>query len=395
MNEPERCGVYLDYAATTPVDHEVARCMAKCLTADGVFGNPGSHGHAYGDAARALLESARAELAAAVGAAPREVVFTSGATEANNLALFGLAQHYMRKGRHIVTARTEHKAVLDPCKQLQQRGWQVTLLEPSADGRVMPDAVAAALRPDTILVSVMHVNNEIGAIQDIAAVGELCARHGAFLHVDAAQSLGKLSVDFASSGADLMSLSAHKAYGPKGVGALLVSTRRGVQLEPLVFGGGQEQGLRAGTVATHQAVGMGVACRLAARHFALDSVHARALNSRLWAGLGALPGVFRNGSDEHCVPQILNVSFSGVAGESLVQDIRRRIAVSTGSACMSATREPSYVLRALGRDDQLAEASLRFSIGRQTTVAEVDAAIDTVRIAVLRLRRICAYEDEK
>jgi cysteine desulfurase len=395
MNEAEKRAVYLDYAATTPVDSEVARSMAECLTFDGVFGNPGSHGHAYGEAARARLESARAELAAAVGAAPSEVVFTSGATEANNLALLGVAQHYARKGRHIVTARTEHKAVLDPCKQLQQRGWDITLLAPAADGRVSAAAVASALRPDTVLVSLMHVNNEIGAIQDIAAVGAICSRHGAFLHVDAAQSFGKLVIDFGSSGVDLMSLSAHKAYGPKGVGALLVSARRGVQLDPIVFGGGQERGLRAGTVATHQAVGMAVACRIAAACTAEDAARAKAFNDRLWDGIGQLPGVFRNGAVESCVPHILNVSFSGVGGESLVQDVRAGIAVSTGSACMSATREASYVLRALGRDDQLAEASLRFGFGRQSTMLGVDRAIDCVRTAVLRLRRIAAYEDSQ
>jgi cysteine desulfurase len=258
---------------------------------------------------------------------------------------------------------------------------------------VQPAAIASAMRPDTVLVSLMHVNNEIGVIQDIAPVSEICSRHGAFLHVDAAQSLGKLPVNFGGSGADLMSLSAHKAYGPKGVGALLVSARRGVQLEPILFGGGQEGGLRAGTVATHQAVGMAVACRIAAACAAEDTLRAKLFNQRLWDGIGRLAGVFRNGAIESCVPHILNVSFGGIGGESLVQDVRARIAVSTGSACMSATRESSYVLRALGRDEQLAEASLRFSFGRHTTVADVDTAIDTVRSALSRLRRIAADEN--
>lgn len=379
---------YLDNAATTPVDPRVAARMAECLTADGTFGNPGSTGHDAGERAAARVAAARVQVAAAAGAAADEVIFTSGATEADNLGIFGVANHCRARGRHIVTARTEHRAVLDPCRELERRGWRVSYLAPDRGGIIDAGQVQAALEPDTVLVSLMHVNNETGLIQDIAAFAAICARHGAWLHVDAAQSIGKCTLDFAACGADLMSLSAHKAHGPKGVGALLVSRRRGVQIEALQFGGGQEQGLRPGTVPTHQVVGMGEAFALAGAAAPAEMPRAAGLRERLWRGLEALGGVLRNGAAEQSVPQILNVSFQDVEGESLLAAVRGRVAVSTGSACASASREPSYVLRALGRDERLAESSLRFSLGRFTTTAEVDAAVEAVAAAVLRLRRI-------
>jgi cysteine desulfurase len=384
--------VYLDHAATTPVDPRVAAAMAQCLTAEGEFGNPASVSHSYGDAAGALVETARAQVAAGVGAAPAEVVWTSGATEADNLAIFGVAQYYREHGRHIITARTEHKAVLDPCRELERRGWRVTYLAPDRGGVIHPDQVAAALQADTVLVSIMQVNNEIGVIQDIAAIGAVCAKHGgARLHVDAAQSVGKIAVDFAALGVDLMSLSAHKVYGPKGVGALVVSRRgrgEGVQLTALQFGGGQERGLRAGTVATHQVVGMGLAFDLARTAPPSEVVRIGVLRERLWRGLARLSGIFRNGDAQHSVPHVLNVSFEGVEGESLLTAVRGRLAVSTGSACTSALQEPSYVLRALGRDDVLSESSLRFGLGRTTSESDIDTAVAVVTQAVSRLRRI-------
>ena len=385
MNRP----VYLDHAATTPIDPRVAAAMAQCLGMQGEFGNPASS-HEFGHAAAALVEQARAQVAACVGAAPREVVWTSGATEANNLAIFGIARYYREYGRHIVTARTEHKAVLDPCRELERHGWRVTYLAPDGGGVVHAEQVAAALRPETVLVSIMHVNNEIGVIQDIAAIGAVCARHGgARLHVDAAQSAGKIAIDFAALGADLMSLSAHKVYGPKGVGALLLAQRggAGTQLTALQFGGGQERGLRAGTVPTHQVVGMGLAFELA-RAAAPEIERIASLRERLWQGLASLGGTLRNGDAVRSVPHILNVSFEGVEGESLLAALRGRLAVSTGSACSSALQEPSYVLRALGRDEVLSESSLRFGLGRFTSQSDIDAAVAAVTEAVQRLRRI-------
>ena len=385
MNPP----VYLDYAATTPVDPRVAHRMAQCLTPEGAFGNPASASHQHGAAARVLVEEARRQVAAAVGAEPQEVIWTSGATEADNLAIFGIANYYRRYGRHVITARTEHRAVLDACRELERRGWRVSYLAPDSVGLVGAEQVAAALAPDTVLVSIMHVNNETGAIQDIAAIGALCASHGqARLHVDAAQSVGKCAVDFCASGADLMSLSAHKAYGPKGVGALLISTRRGVQLEALQYGGGQERGLRSGTVATHQVVGMGTAFSLAAAEAPLEAARVAWLRERLWRGLAALGGVMRNGGASGSVAQLLNVSFCDVEGESLLAAVSPYVSVATGSACASGSREPSYVLRALGRDERLAESSLRFSFGRFTTEQEIDTALAVLSEAVARLRRI-------
>jgi cysteine desulfurase len=390
-----RMPVYLDHASTTPVDSRVAACMAEILNSETEFGNPASASHDYGDVAHALVEKARSQVAGAVGAASSELVWTSGATEANNLAIFGVAQYYRERGRHIVTSRTEHKAVLDPCRELERRGWQVTYLVPDREGLLDPGQVAAALRQDTVLVSIMHVNNEIGVVQDIGALGAICARHGgAWLHVDAAQSLGKCPVDFASLGVDLMSLSGHKVYGPKGVGALLVAQRKDgsrsarVQLAPLQFGGGQERALRAGTLATHQVVGMGLAFELASSISSTETVRIAQLQRRLWQGLASIGGVLRNGSVSHSVPHVLNASFEGVEGESLLAAVRPYLAVSTGSACNSALAEPSYVLRALGRSERLSESSLRFGLGRTTTTSDIDAAVAVLSREVSRLREI-------
>jgi cysteine desulfurase len=385
--------VYLDHASTTPVDARVAVRMAEVLRSEAEYGNPASATHPYGDAAAKLVETARAQVAAAVGAEPREVIWTSGATEANNLAIFGIAAYYQERGRHIITSRTEHKAVLDPCRELERRGWQVTYLVPDREGVLDPQQVNDALRPGTVLVSLMHVNNEIGVVQNIRAVGAICERHGgAWLHVDAAQSVGKCPIDFSSNGADLLSLSAHKAYGPKGVGALLVSQResaRGrVQLRALQFGGGQERALRAGTLPTHQAVGMGLAFQIATTLTSMETARVAALQQRLWLGLEAIGGVIRNGSGSRAVPHILNVSFEDVEGESLVAAVQPYLAVSTGSACTSASAEPSYVLRALGRSERLSESSLRFGLGRSTTEGDIETAVAVLSREVKRLRAI-------
>jgi cysteine desulfurase len=384
--------VYLDHAATTPVDPRVAARMAEVLKSESEFGNPASS-HDYGDTAGALIEMARAQVAAAVGACANEVVWTSGATEANNLAIFGVARYYRDSGRHIITSRVEHKSVLDPCRELERRGWRITNLPPDGGGLLNPDQVAAALRPDTVLVSIAHVNNEIGVVQDIAAIGAICAKHGgARLHVDAAQSVGKCAVDFAAVGVHLLSLSAHKAYGPKGVGALVVSQRGAagarVQLVPLQFGGGQERGLRAGTLATHQAVGMGMAFALAVGQLQAEFARIGQLQQRLWQGLSAIGGVLRNGNAQHSVPHLLNVSFEGVEGESLLAAVRPHLAVSTGSACTSSLAEPSFVLRALGRSERLSESSLRFGLGRSSSERDIDTAIAVLVREVARLRRI-------
>jgi cysteine desulfurase len=394
--------VYLDNASTTPVDSRVAARMAEILNSETEFGNPASASHDYGDVAHALVEKARSQVAAAVGAASNEIVWTSGATEANNLAIFGVAQYYRERGRHIVTSRTEHKAVLDPCRELERRGWQVTYLVPDREGLLDPDQVAAALRQDTVLLSIMHVNNEIGVVQNIGALGAICTRHGgAWLHVDAAQSLGKCPIDFASLGVDLMSLSGHKVYGPKGVGALLVAQRKDgsriarLQLAPLQFGGGQERVLRAGTLATHQVVGMGLAFELASSISSTETVRIAQLQRRLWQGLASIGGVLRNGSVSHSVPHVLNVSFEGVEGESLLAAVRPYLAVSTGSACNSALAEPSYVLRALGRSERLSESSLRFGLGRTTTEADIDVAVAVLSREVGRLRDIAGARPGK
>ena len=385
--------VYLDYAATTPVDPRVAEKMMQCLTMDGNFGNPASRSHVFGWRAEEAVEVAREQVAALVGADPREIVWTSGATESNNLAIKGAAHFYQGKGRHLVTSRIEHKAVLDTCRQLEREGFSVTYLDPEpGQGLIQPEQVAAALRPDTILVSLMHVNNEIGTLTDIAAIGELTRARGILLHVDAAQSAGKTAIDLAQMPVDLMSFSGHKVYGPKGIGALYVRRKPRVRLEAQMHGGGHERGMRSGTLPTHQIVGMGEAFRLAAAEMAEESVRLLALRQRLWAGLSDLQQVFINGHAEQRIPGLLNVSFNYVEGESLIMALKD-MAVSSGSACTSASLEPSYVLRALGLSDEMAHSSLRFSLGRYTTAEEIDGVVAQIHHAVARLRALSPLWD--
>jgi cysteine desulfurase len=379
--------VYLDYAATTPVDPAVAEAMARCLSGPGGTGNASSATHVFGRRAAEWIERARGEVAALIGAAPGEIVFTSGATESNNLAILGAARANAHRGRHVVSSRIEHKAVLDPMKRLEKEGFATTLVAPDRSGRVDARAVAAALRPDTVLVSIMLVNNEIGVIQDIAAIGELCRARGVLFHSDAAQAAGKLPVDAHSLALDFMSMTGHKLYGPKGVGALYVRSGARAALQPIVFGGGQERGLRPGTLPTHQIVGFGVACDLARRHLPAEQARLAALRERLWRGLAAIGGVRANGEGVPAVPGILNASFEGVEGESLVAALPE-LALSTGSACNSASAEPSYVLRALGRDTQLAQSSLRISFGRFSLPEHIDAAVGAIRREVTRLRQL-------
>ena len=377
---------YLDYAATTPVDPAVAAAMSACLTMSGDFANPSST-HALGMHAAARIEEARAQVAALIGAAPDEIVFTSGATESDNLAVLGVARANADRGRHLISSRTEHKAILDPCKRLEKEGFAVSYLTPTRSGLIDPEALAAALRPDTVLVSIMGVNNEIGVRQDLAALGALCRERGIPFHSDCAQAAGKVPLEVHALPVDLVSITAHKIYGPKGVGALYV--RRGAKglLQPLLYGGGQERSLRPGTLATHQIVGFGVACEIAARVLPEEATRLTALRERLWQGLCGLGGVHLNGAGAPRAPGILNVSFEGVHGESLVRGLGG-LAVSTGAACNSDSPDPSYVLRALGRDSQLAQSSLRFSVGRFTSEADVDFAADLVRSEVERLREL-------
>jgi cysteine desulfurase len=382
-----RLPIYLDYAATTPVDPRVADVMIECLRPDGPHGNPSSAGHEHGRRARALIEKARVQVASAIKARPDCIVWTSGATESDNLAIIGAARFHADRGRHIISTRTEHKAVIDPLKYLENEGFEVTWLRPDSDGIVHPEQVRAALRPDTQLVSLMHVNNETGVIQDVAAVGAMCRERGIVFHVDAAQSAGKLPIDVESMNIDLLSLTAHKTYGPKGVGALYVRKRPPLGLRPLIHGGGQESGLRSGTLATHQIVGMGAAFDIADRERDEDVERIRTLRDRLWQGISAVGDVELNGHRERRVSSVLNVSFHGIEGESL-QFALRELAVSAGAACSSASEAASYVLRALGRSDQLAQSSLRFSLGRFTTAEEVETAIQAVRREVTRLRSL-------
>jgi len=379
--------IYLDNAATTPLDPAVREAMLAHLGTEDGFANPASE-HAPGDAAAEAVEAAREQVAATVGAEPAEIVFTSGATEANNLAIKGVADFHRRDGGHIVTARTEHKSVIDSVRHLESCGWRVTWLDVDAGGRLDLDALADALRQDTVLVSVMHVNNEIGVIQDIAAIGAICRERGVTFHVDAAQSLGKLPIDVEAVGADLVSLSAHKLHGPKGIGALYVRRRPRARLLPQIHGGGHERGMRSGTLPTHQIVGMGAACRIADERRTKEQARIAALRDRLWAEIVALPEVWRNGDPEHAVAGILNVSVSGVDGEALLAGLTGDdgLAVSSGSACTSAGAESSYVLRALGRTTALAGASIRFSLGRFTNEADVDAAACRLIAEVERLR---------
>ncbi len=379
--------VYLDNAATTPLDPRVLEAMLECMRLDGDYANPSSVAHAPGRRARERVERARTEVAGLVGVCPDQVIWTSGATEANNLALFGAARYYRERGCHIVTSRTEHPAVLDPCRHLQREGFEVSFLEPGASGIVEPDQVAEALRPDTVLVSLMQVNNETGVIQDVGAVGRLCRERGVLLHVDAAQSVGKIGVDANEDCIDLLSLTAHKLYGPKGIGALCVRREPRLGLVPLFFGGGQERGLRSGTLPTHQIVGMGTAYRIAASEVERESPRIGALRDRLWKGLQALPGVALNGDPDRRVPGILNLSIDGVEGESLLF-VLANLAVASGSACASLNSEPSYVLRALGRSDRLAQSSLRLSLGRFTTELDIETALESIIRGVERLRAI-------
>jgi cysteine desulfurase len=379
--------IYLDNAATTAVDPRVVEAMLGCLGAEGDFANPAAVAHEPGRRAQRRIEQARAEVAVLVGADPAQIVWTSGATEADNLALLGAARFYQSRGRHLVTSRTEHPAVLEPCRQLEREGFEVTYLKPAADGIVEPRQVEAALRHDTILVSLMHVNNEIGVVQDVGAVGRLCRERGILFHVDAAQSAGKLPIHVERDCIDLLALTAHKLHGPKGVGALCVRREPRLGLVPLLRGGGQERGLRPGTLATHQIVGMGVACRIAAEVREEERARITSLRERLWQGLSGLPGVMLNGHPTQRAPGILSVTIDGVEGESLLYALPG-LAVASGSACATTSAEPSYVLRALGRSDRLAQSSLRLSLGRYTTGSDVELAVRSIRQAVERLRAV-------
>ena len=375
--------IYMDYSATTPVDPRVAAAMIPYLTEK--FGNPASRSHSFGWVADEAVERARDQVAALVNADPKEIVWTSGATESNNLALKGAANFYADKGKHIVTVQTEHKAVLDTVRELERQGFSATYLDPEPNGLIDLEKLKAALRPDTVIVSVMYVNNEIGVIQDIAAIGEICRERGILFHVDAAQATGKVVIDLQKLKVDLMSFSAHKTYGPKGIGALYVRRKPRVRLEAQMHGGGHERGFRSGTLATHQIVGMGEAFRIAKVEMATENERVRMLRDRLWKGLSGMEEVYLNGDMEQRVPHNLNVSFNFVEGESLIMAVKD-IAVSSGSACTSASLEPSYVLRALGLNDELAHSSIRFTVGRFTTVEEVDFAVKLLQEKIAKLR---------
>ncbi|MDC0067904.1 IscS subfamily cysteine desulfurase [Gammaproteobacteria bacterium] len=384
--------IYFDYAATTPVDPRVAQKMSECLLAEGKFGNPASRSHKFGWEAEEAVEIARRHMADLLNCDPREIVWTSGATESDNLAIKGVAQFYKSKGKHIVTSKIEHKAVLDTCRHLEREGFEVTYLEPDTNGIISPESVAAAIREDTTIVSIMHVNNEIGVVNDIAAIGEVTRASKVFFHVDAAQSAGKMDIDLGELKVDLMSFSAHKIYGPKGVGALFVRRKPRVRLEAQMHGGGHERGMRSGTLATHQLVGMGEAFRIAKEEMYEEADRIQALRERLWEGFDGMEEVYVSGHIDHQVPGIINISFNFVEGESLIMSLPD-IALSSGSACTSASLEPSYVLRALGLNDELAHSSLRFSIGRFTTEEDIDQAIDSVRAAVEKLRELSPLWD--
>lgn len=392
MSNSRRMPIYLDYASTSPVDPRVAAKMAECLTLEANFGNPASRSHVFGWKAEEAVETARRQVADLVNCDPREIVWTSGATESDNLAIKGAAHFHSRKGKHIITSKIEHKAVLDSCRQLEREGFEVTYLDPNPSGIITPEAVEAALRPDTILVSIMHVNNEVGVINDIAALGALCRSKGVLFHTDAAQSTGKVDIDLQAMPIDLMSLTAHKVYGPKGIGALYVCRNPRVRIEPQMHGGGHERGMRSGTLATHQIVGMGEAYRIAKQEMHGESARILNLRNRLLDGLKDIEEVYLNGDLDHRVPGNLNVSFNFVEGESLMMALRD-LAVSSGSACTSASLEPSYVLRALGRDDELAHSSLRISLGRFTTEADVDYALEKIHEAVAKLRALSPLWD--
>ena len=384
--------IYLDYSATTPVDPRVAAKMCSYLTADGEFGNPASRSHVFGWHADEAVEAARKDVAALIGADPKEIVWTSGATESNNLAIKGAAQFYKGKGKHIVTCKTEHKAVLDTCRHLEREGFEVTYMDPEPNGLVTLAKLEAALRPDTILVSIMHVNNEIGVIQDLAAIGKLMRSKGILFHTDAAQSAGKIEVDVNAMNVDLLSLSAHKVYGPKGIGALYVRRKPRVRLEAQMHGGGHERGMRSGTLPVHQCVGMGEAFRLAMTELAQERERIGMLRDRLYNGLKGIEEVYVNGDLSQRIAGNLNISFNYVEGESLIMALKE-IAVSSGSACTSASLEPSYVLRALGRNDELAHSSIRFTLGRFTTEDDVDYTIKLVKEKIGKLRDLSPLWD--
>jgi cysteine desulfurase len=379
--------IYLDYAATTPVDQRVADEMMQCLTMDGNFGNPASRSHRFGWQAEELVDQARNDIADLINADPREIVFTSGATESNNLAIKGAANFNKKKGKHIITVKTEHKAVLDTFRELERQGFEATYLEVEENGLLDLKKLEAAMRDDTVLVSVMHVNNELGVIQDITTIGEMCRERKIMFHVDAAQSAGKVKIDLQELKVDFMSFSAHKIYGPKGIGALYVRRKPRARLEAQMHGGGHERGMRSGTLATRQIVGMGTAFRVAKQDFEKDHAHISTLRKRLLDGLMSMDEVYFNGAIDQSVPGISNISFNFVEGESLLMAVKD-IAVSSGSACTSASLEPSYVLRALGRNDELAHSSIRFSIGRFTTEEEIDYTVELLKNSIGRLREM-------
>ena len=384
--------IYLDYAATCPMDERVAKKMMEYMTLDGVFGNPASRSHKFGWQAEEAVDIARNQIADLIGADSREIVFTSGATESDNLAIKGVAHFYQTKGKHIITCKTEHKAVLDTCRQLEREGFEVTYLDPKSDGLVDLEELKATIRPDTILVSIMHVNNEIGVIQDIKTIGDICHERKVLFHTDATQSVGKLPINLAELNVDLLSMSSHKLYGPKGIGALYVRRKPRVRLEAIIHGGGHERGMRSGTLPVHQIVGMGEAYRIAKEEMADEMARLTALRDRLYNGLKVIEETYVNGSMEHRIGSNLNISFNFVEGESLMMALRD-IAVSSGSACTSASLEPSYVLRALGRNDELAHSSIRFTLGRWTTEEEIDYTISLMNGAVQKLRDLSPLWD--
>ena len=383
---------YMDYSATTPVDSRVVKKMVKYLTIEGDFGNAASRSHYYGWQAEKAVEKARGQVASLVGADSKEIIWTSGATESDNLAIKGIAHFYHKRGKHIITMKTEHKAVLDACRQLEREGFEVTYLDPLQNGLLDLNSLREAIREDTVLVSIMHVNNEIGVIQDIHSIGDLCRENKVFFHVDAAQSVGKIEIDLSSLPVDLMSLTAHKIYGPKGIGALYVRRKPRVRLEAQMHGGGHERGMRSGTLATHQIVGMGEAFAIAQTEMSEDNKRIEQLRDRLLAGFADMEEVVINGDLDHRIPGNLNISFNYVEGESLMMAISD-VAVSSGSACTSASLEPSYVLRALGLSDELAHSSIRFTIGRYTNKEDVDHAVELVREKVEKLRDLSPLWD--
>lgn len=384
--------IYFDYSATTPVDKRVADKMIQHLTIDGDFGNPASRSHAYGWEAEAAVDEARDQVAQLIGANPKEIVWTSGATESDNLAIKGAAHFYSKRGKHIITCKTEHKAVLDTCRQLEREGYEVTYMDPEPNGLIDLQKLKDTIRPDTTLISIMHVNNEIGVIQDVNAIGKLARENKIIFHCDAAQSIGKIPVNVEDMNVDLLSMSAHKFYGPKGVGALYVRRKPRVRLEAQMHGGGHERGMRSGTLAVHQIVGMGEAARIAHEELPEEAARILSLRNRLYDGFKDMEEVYVNGDMEHRIPGNINISFNFVEGESLIMALKD-LAVSSGSACTSASLEPSYVLRALGRNDELAHSSIRFSIGRYTTEQDVDRAIELVRNNIDKLRELSPLWD--